>query len=152
MSLTIQQKKYAEARLQGLAIKDAALFAGCPNKTASQAGSRLEKHPNVIAYLAQLKNKESDANPIAGRDAIPASDVGIVEFYEDPAELLRHAMNDQNLDHKTRIQAAVALLPYEHKKLGESGKKEDQGSAAKDAVKGRFSPSPPPVRQLKLVN
>lgn len=153
MSLTVQQRKYAEARIDGSSIKEAALLAGCPEKSASQAGSRLEKHPSVIAHLARLKTKESDANPAAGRDTISPQVAASLDFYDDPADFLRHSMNDRSLDAKTRIQAAVALLPYEHKKLGESGKKEDQGVAAQDAVKGRFSPAPPPtVHQLKLVN
>lgn len=153
MSLSDQQRKFAEARMNGLSIKDAAVFAGCPIKTASQAGSRLEKHPNVIAHLARLKTKESDANPVAGRDAVAPSIANTMDFYEDPIEMLRHAMNDKMLDPKTRIQAAVALLPYEHKKLGESGKKEGQGEVAAGVAQGRFAPSAPPTTpQLKLVN
>jgi phage terminase small subunit len=154
MSLSEQQRKFAEARMNGLSIKDAALFAGCPEKTASQAGSRLQKHPNVLAHIGRLKTIESDANPAAGRDNSSGADAGPIAFYDDPMEMLKHAMNDRLLDAKTRIQAAMALLPYEHKKLGESGKKEDQGEAAKGAVKGRFSPAAPPptTPQLKLVN
>ena len=151
MSLSEQQRKYAEARMSNLSIRDSAIAAGCPVKTASQAGSRLEKHPAVLAHLARLKANESDANPSAGRDAPPANIDGTATFYDDPKELLRHAMNDRMLDPKTRIQAAAALLPYEHKKLGETGKKEDQGEAAKGAAKGRFSPAAPPP-QLRLVN
>lgn len=137
--------------MQGLSIKDSAIAAGCPAKTASQAGSRLEKHPNVLAHLARLKKIESDASPVAGRDASPAGvDLG-GEFFEDPKDLLRHAMNDRRLDPKTRIQAAVALLPFEHQKLGESGKKDKQATAAEGAVTGRFKPAAPPSQQLKLV-
>ncbi|MCY1384164.1 hypothetical protein D9M69_723840 [compost metagenome] len=60
-------------------------------------------------------------------------------------------MNDRRLDPKTRIQAAVALLPFEHQKLGESGKKQQQDNAAESAVTGRFKPAAPPSQQLKLV-
>lgn len=136
--------------MQGLSVKDSAVSAGCPVKTASQAGSRLEKHPNVVAHLSRLKKKESDENETAGRDPIDAVTERAMAFYEDPMEMLRHAMNDTLLDPKTRIQAAVALLPYEHKKLGETGKKEDQVGAAKGAASGRFAPAKPPA-QLKLV-
>lgn len=150
MALTEQQRKYAEARMSGLSVKNSALAAGCPEKTASQAGSRLEKHPNVVAHLSRLKHKESDENPAVGRDAVDPVVASSMGFYEDPMEMLRHAMNDRLLEPKMRIQAAVALLPYEHKKLGESGKKEDQAETAKGAVKGRFAPAAPPA-QLKLV-
>lgn len=151
MALSEQQRKYAEARMSNMSIKDSAIAAGCPEKTASQAGSRLEKHPAVIAHLARLKTKESDTNSAAGRDKIPDSVIATMPFFEDPAEMLRYAMNDRMLDPKTRLDAAKALLPYQHKKLGETGKKEDQGEAAKGAARGKFSPAAPPP-QLKLVN
>lgn len=147
-SLTEQQRRYAESRFAGLGKKDAAVAAGCPEKTASQAGSRLERHPNVLAHLSRLKSAESDANPAAGRDAPPEG--GQVEFIEDPMVFLRTVMNDRLADGKMRLQAAIALLPYSHPKLGEGGKKEQQALAAGDVVQGRFAPAPPPA-QLKLV-
>lgn len=151
MALTKQQSAYAEARFAGAGKRDAALAAGCPPKTATQAAAKLEKHPNVIAHLARLKSLESDASPAAGRDPVPEGVELSGEFFEDPKDLLRHAMNDRRLDPKTRIQAAVALLPFEHQKLGESGRKDKQATAAEDAVTGRFKPATPPSQQLKLV-
>ena len=153
MALTRQQTLYAEARFAGAGRREAALAAGCPAKTATQAAAKLERHPNVIAHLARLKHLESEATPAAGRDAVPP-DVDVElggEFFDDPKELLRHAMNDRRLDPKTRIQAAVALLPLEHQKLGESGKKQQQEKAAESVATGRFSPAAPPPSQLKLV-
>jgi len=153
MALTRQQTLYAEARFAGAGRREAALAAGCPAKTATQAAAKLERHPNVIAHLARLKHLESEATPAAGRDAVPP-DVDVElggEFFDDPKELLRHAMNDRRLDPKTRIQAAVALLPFEHQKLGESGKKQQQEKAAESVATGRFSPAAPPPSQLKLV-
>lgn len=151
MSLTEQQRKYAEARMAGHSKKDAAMAAGCPEKTAAQAGSRLEKHPNVAAHLARLKALEAETVPGAGRDAqLPQGGGGNSVFFEDPKDLLRHAMNDRALDMKTRMEAAKALMPFEHQKLGETGKKEQKESAAEGVVKGRFAPAAPP-RQLKLV-
>lgn len=135
--------------MAGLSIRESALAAGCPTKTASQAGSRLEKHPSVLAHLARLKRVESETVPGSGVDTSPA-DLEPDQFFDDPRELLKHAMNNRLLDIKARIQAAVALLPYEHQKLGESGKKEQKEKAAGEAVKGRFAPAQPPS-QLKLV-
>src|SRR5699024_1405540 len=115
-------------------------------------GSRLEKHPNVLAHLGRLKSLESDAMPAAGRDAPTPGAAGVDgEFFEDPKDMLKHAMNDRHLDPKTRLQAAIALLPFEHQKLGESGKKEQQDKAAQAAGKGRFAPSATPPAQLSLV-
>lgn len=153
MALTQQQSLYAEARFSGAGKREAALAAGCPAKTATQAAAKLEKHPNVIAHLARLKHLESEESPAAGRDAVPAGvDVELAgEFFEDPKDLLRHAMNDRKLDPKTRIQAAVALLPFEHQRLSDGGKKQQQDKAAEDVVTGRFKPAAPPSQQLKLV-
>ncbi|MCY1399368.1 hypothetical protein D9M71_144200 [compost metagenome] len=137
--------------MAGLSIREAAIAAGCPEKSASQAGSRLAKHPNVLAHLTRLKQTESDTVPGSGRDIPPPGiDLGD-EPFDDPKELLRAAMNSRLLDPKTRIQAAVALLPYEHIRLGEGGKKEQKQQAAADVVTGRFSRAAPPSPQMKLV-
>lgn len=147
MSLTNQQRLYAEARFAGLNKKDSALAAGCPERSASQAASRLEKHPNVLAHMARLKARESDSVPGAGRDEVPP---GVdMAFYDDPMDLLKAEMNNPILDPKTRIQAATALLPYLHQRQGEGGKKEKTDEAARAAATGRFKPSPPP--QLALI-
>lgn len=146
VSLTEQQRRYAEARFNGMPKKEAAIAAGCPEKTAAQAGSRLEKHPNVLAHLVRLKSVESEKNPAAGRDPAPAEQT---QFFDDPKDMLKHAMNDRLLDYKTRLEAAKALLPYEHPKVGEAGKKENQQQAAGEVVKGRFKQAAPP--QMRLV-
>ena len=149
MSLTRQQRLYAEARFAGHGKKDAALAAGCPEKTASQAGSRLERHPNVIAHLARLKAAESESVPGAGSDApLPGVDLS-ARVYDDPIDLLKAEMNNIRLDPKIRIQAATALLPYTHQKMGESGKKEKAEDAAQAAATGRFQQQPPPLRLFK---
>ena len=62
---------------------------------------------------------------------------------KDPVHFLEAVMVNQTLDAKLRIDAAKALLPYKHHKLGEGGKKEQRNEAAKK-VAGRFSPAPPP--------
>lgn len=56
-------------------------------------------------------------------------------------EFLMDVVNDETVDTVTRVAAAKALLPYQARKAsGQIGKKEDQGEAAKVAVKGVFSP------------
>lgn len=151
MSLTQQQRLYAEARMTGLSVRESALAAGCPEKSASQAGSRLEKHPNVVAHLVRLKRIESETVPGSGADTPPPPAAFDDEYCEDPREFLKKAMNDRLLESKLKIQAAIALLPYDHAKLGETGKKEQKDQAAGEVVKGRFAPAPPPPAQMKLV-
>jgi phage terminase small subunit len=57
-------------------------------------------------------------------------------------------MNDAGLEPKQRIEAAKALMPFMHKKLGEGGKKEEKAEAAKK-VANRFSPAAPPLKVVK---
>lgn len=164
MSLTAQQRLFAESRHAGLTPKEAAIAAGCPEKTAAQAGSRLNKHPNVIAHMERLRQankKPSKAKPKRPQKAAVAPDEvaaqpsldsvpeppGVYEYIDDPKEFLRQAMNNPLLDPKLQIQAAVALMPYDHAKLGEKGKKEQKVDEAEKIAKGRFSSMPPPTQK-----
>jgi phage terminase small subunit len=52
-------------------------------------------------------------------------------------------MNDCGSEARLRVDAAKALMPFVHKKLGEGGKKEQKDEAAKK-VAGRFSAGAPP--------
>ena len=151
MSLTLKQRKYAEARMTGLSKKEAAIAAGCPEKTASSNGTRMEKIPKVKDYLDRLKRIESETVPGSGYDIPPAPAIEADEYIEDPKDFLKKVMNDRLLDSKVRTQAAIALLPYDHQKLGETGKKEQKEQAAGEVVKGRFAPAAPPSTQMKLV-
>ena len=54
MALT-EKKAFALAKQKGKDNKEAAILAGCPEKTASAAGARLAKDPDVIAYLERLE-------------------------------------------------------------------------------------------------
>ena len=47
---------------------------------------------------------------------------------------------------KERIEAAKAMLPYTHKRLGEGGKKEARQGEAEKVAGGRFSAGRPPLR------
>lgn len=52
--LTAKKKAYAEARIAGKNITQSAIAAGCPAKTAPQAGSRYEKDREILAYIARM--------------------------------------------------------------------------------------------------
>lgn len=61
----------------------------------------------------------------------------------DPKEFLMSIVGDECADPRVRIDAAKALLPYTHPKLGEGGKKEQRNEEAKK-VASRFAPAAPP--------
>ncbi|MOA34304.1 hypothetical protein D3C78_1556710 [compost metagenome] len=146
MALTEQKRRYAAARLSGFSKKAAAIEAGCPEKTASQAASRYEKDLDVQAAMgravaaqpAKVKHEpQVDPNP-----HIPAPAA-------EPLEFMRQMMNDLEADPKLRLDAAKALAGFTVPRPGEAGKKGQKADAAKQAGLGRFASAPPPLRAVK---
>lgn len=145
MALTEQKRRYADARLSGLTKKEAAIEAGCPAKTASQAASRYEKDPDVQAAMGRtiaVQAKKID-EPAADPDTYIPGQV------DDPLEFFKNVTNDLEAEPKLRLDAAKAWAQYTLTKPGEAGKKEDKAKAAKDAGQGRFAAAPPPLFAVK---
>jgi phage terminase small subunit len=140
MALTEQKRRYAAARLSGVSKKQAAIDAGCPEKTAAQAATRLEKDPDVQAAMgrsvvvAQQRKNEPKIDP----------DPHIPAQAGDPLEFMRSMMNDLEAEPKLRLDAAKALAAFTVAKPGEQGKKDQKADAAKKASAGRFGQSAPP--------
>lgn len=85
------------------------------------------------------------ARPGAGRKPKEPTILVLAATYEDPAKFLAAVMNDSGTDIKIRTDAAKALMPYQHPKIGEGGKKDQKADAAKKAASGgKFSSAPPP--------
>lgn len=145
MALTGKRRVFADAVIAGKSNRDAAIAAGYSVKTASAAGSRLVKDPEVAASIAsRRKGGKKEAVPVAPPPK-PASafDLGAALAHKDPKAFLLAAMNDLELDPRQRIDAAKALMPFMHKKLGEGGKKEQKDEEAKNVAK-RFGQAAPP--------
>ena len=140
MALTEQKRRYAAARLAGASKKQAAVAAGCPEKTASQAASRLEKDPDVQAAMGRafVAEKARKEQPAVDPDPYIPAQAG------DALEFMRRMMNDLEADPKLRLDAAKALAMYTVVKPGEQGKKGQKADAAKKAAAGRFGQSAPP--------
>jgi phage terminase small subunit len=158
MALKGKKLKFAEAKMVGKSNKDAAIAAGCSVKSASAAGSRLAKDIEVVAYLATRKvaAPRQDATqpdvPITAppEKQTPTFDVNAALMHTDPKAFLLVAMNDMKMDHKLRVDAAKALMPFVHAKLGDVGKKAVRGDAAKEAA-NKFASTPPPPLPLRSV-
>ena len=145
MALTGKKKAFADAKLAGKSNKEAAIAAGYSEKTAAAAGARLVKDVNIAAYLAAAKaspGKKDKAGEQPPSDALA---------HNDPMAFLRSIMNDPGQEPRMRIDAAKAMLPYTHRKLGEEGKKEERQKAAESAAKGgsKFAPPPPPLKLVR---
>lgn len=92
--------------------------------------------------MAGVKGRSGGARPNSGPKPKEPEFV-YVPATEDPLVFLRSIMNDEGSDSKLRVDAAKALLPFVHQKLGEGGKKEQRQKDA-ESVAGRFSSAAPP--------
>ncbi|ENZ1760040.1 terminase small subunit [Pseudomonas aeruginosa] len=145
MALTEQKRRYAAARLSGMTKKQAAIEAGCPDKTASQAASRYEKDPDVQAAMGRavvVEAKKTTEPPPADPDPYIPGEV------DDPVEFFKQVTNDLAADPKLRLDAAKAWAQFTVAKPGEKGKKDEKAEAAKQAGK-KFGSTPPPLRAVK---
>ncbi|MDR6394640.1 terminase small subunit [Herbaspirillum seropedicae] len=140
MALTAKKKLFAEALLRGKSNKDAAIEAGYSAATASAAGSRLVKDPAVAAYLKACREEVAAA---AAATPVSSFDIKRALQYSDPRAFLLATMNDSKMEDKLRVDAAKALMPFMHKKLGEGGKKDARDEEAKK-VASRFPAAAPP--------
>lgn len=79
------------------------------------------------------------ARPGAGRprkNPAPAPEVpgGLLpEHFDDPKDFLRAVMNCPSVELRARAAAATALLPFEHRRMTEAGKKEGAADRARSA-------------------
>lgn len=142
MAMTDKKRRFAAALKSGASNKEAAIEAGYSDKTASAAGSRLAKDPDVIAELARKEHVEQ-AKAQAKAEGKEFNLPDLSKMYSDPLDFLKAVMNDAGEDLRYRVDAAKALMPFIHQRKGEGGKKEAKQEAA-EKVASRFSAAAPP--------
>jgi len=143
------QELFFKATLRGEKPEQAAISAGLSAKTAKAAGHRMRKHPAIVAALATIGigTKPAPTAKTTSTEESPEPDIITVEIPEtdDPKVFLAALMNCPKAGVKARLEAAKALLPFEHAKMGEKGKKEKLTDAAKGvSAGGRFALAAPP--------
>jgi phage terminase small subunit len=148
MALTGKKRAFADAVLAGFSNKEAAIRAGFSEKTASAAGSRNVKDPDVKAYLDQRRGTGATGGANVPKPPPQADEVVDIPSTTDPMEFLTNLMNEPAADIRIRADVAKALMPFKHQKLGEGGKKDQKNEDAKK-VASRFAAAAPP--QLKAV-
>lgn len=128
--LTEQRRKYAEARAKGYTKREAAIAAGCPPKTATQAAARLEKNPHVIAAIEAINGGRplelpaqapKKSQPVVSE--LPTSidrppqqvEEDPLPKTQDPVEFLRAVMNCERVPINERNKAAIKLADLEAK-------------------------------------
>lgn len=152
MALTDKKRRFADALLSGASNREAAIAAGYSEKTASQAGSKLAKDPDVIAAMGrQIRRRDAakaEVKPELKVNSPPAAGADVDDFllteFEDPRDFLVAVMNEQAAEPRLRVEAAKTLMPYVHGKVAEQGKKGQKADAAKKASTGRFGQGAPP--------
>jgi phage terminase small subunit len=167
MALTPKKRAFIAALREGASNKGAAIAAGCPEKTASAAGSRLAKDRDVINELHKLnalhpvktdvktvKGVKAQASPEGPSEPAEngepdAFDLSRALTHRDPKDFLLAVMNDFESDAKLRVDAAKALMPFVHPRKGESGKKEVAKDKAAGAAQGKFGVRKGPLSVVK---
>ena len=141
MALTEKKKMFALAKHKGMDNKNAAISAGCSEKTASAAATRFMKDQDVVDYLERLSSapNEQVVNHVV-KSIATTSNVVNAKKLSDPLEFLESVYSDPVEDMALRVNAAKAALPYVHGKVAEKGKKETKAEDAKTATStGKFA-------------
>lgn len=145
MALTDKKRRFVESKASGASNREAAEAAGYAAASASAAGSRLAKDPDVVAALEMLKVsqnvKGSPAVSEPGGQQVEGDEEGLADLpnTDDPLVWLLALMNEPNAKIFDRRNAAQSALPYFHGKKSGMGKKEQKlEDAAKVGTNSRF--------------
>src|SRR5688572_26231340 len=92
--------------------------------------------------MAGVKGRSGGKREGAGRPRKAPVEVPMAGF-DDPLTFLRSVWTGKFDASPDQVRAAIAALPYAHRKLGEGGKKEQKQEAAQK-VAGRFAAAAPP--------
>lgn len=146
------QELFFKATLRGEKPEQAAVSAGL--KSPKAAGFRMRKHPAIVAALAAVGISTSGVKPSKPGSTEEAAEADLatvdIEATEDPKKFLTDLMNSPKAGVKARLEAAKALLPFEHAKVGEKGKKATKadGAAAAAAEGNKFGARAAPLRAV----
>lgn len=77
MPLTPKDELFARASFSGKSNREAAIAAGCPEGTASAAGSRFARKPEVIEFIKHLQQAEEQAAKEVSLEEKPQSNTNL---------------------------------------------------------------------------
>jgi phage terminase small subunit len=141
MALTGKKQKFADAVFAGFSNKEAAIRAGYSEASAGPAGSRLVKDADIVAYLEKKQLAPPPTRGKAGKptSSKPEAPPPEVSDETDPLEFLRGVMSGRIDANITQVKAATSMLPFTHKRLGETSKKaQAEEDAAEVAGAGKY--------------
>ncbi|MEE3505680.1 terminase small subunit [Pseudomonas sp. 10C3] len=161
MALTDKKRRFADALLSRASKSQAAIDAGYSVKTAPQAGSKLSKDKDVTGYLQRRGTSDQPPPKVKSEVKKVKSEVKKVNSdeagtpdaltFDTRALLERIARDNEKLNPDLAAKIALGLMPYDHPKKGDVGKKEAAETASQKAAKGKFGPSAPPPTHLRSV-
>lgn len=163
MALTTKKRRFAESKVGGATNKEAAIAAGYAASSASAAGSRLIKDPDVIECIEKL-NAQLAVKSAAAESAGQAEDcqgpeqsesggeyLDSIPYTEDPLTWLLALMNEPQAKVFDRRNAAQKAVDFIHSKKSDAGKKAAKNEAAKQVAGGKFAAAKAPghLRSVK---
>ena len=163
MALTTKKRRFAESKVGGATNKEAAIAAGYAASSASAAGSRLIKDPDVVESIEKLKAKLDVKGAPRNGDSMPGDspDPSLLEpggdfldsipYTEDPLTWLLALMNEPQAKVFDRRNAAQKAVDFIHSKKSDAGKKAAKNEAAKQVAGGKFAAAKAPghLRSVK---
>ena len=149
-------EKFLAATLRGATPEEAAIAAGLSEKTARVAGARLRKKPAIVEALAAIGISTPGAPAVGPKvthsEPEPEEEpIDDLPKTEDSLEFLEAVVANPRIPLGRRMEAAKTLLPFQHAKIGEKGKKQTKADGAKQTAAGGdvYSTRKPP--SLKAV-
>lgn len=134
--MTRKQRRFIELKIMGVANKEAAIEAGYAPNSADVTAGKLMMRADVREAIEQGQASSG----VDSKQAMPRA------HYPDSLTFLMDAMNNAALPVAMRMDAARHLLPYQHARLGEKGKKEKrlEDAAVLTGGRSRFATGKPP--------
>lgn len=146
MALTQKQEQFARLVAGGTDELDAIKKTGYKASSASKQAYRMAQNMAVQNRIAELKaiyaiqKSDKDSEPKQAKQAISANYETLLQEKLSALDFLRSVYTDACNDMKTRIQAAMAVLPYEEAKVAQIGKKDSEKDTAKSkSEQGKFA-------------
>lgn len=139
--MTPKMRRFVALKAMGVANKEAAIQAGYAANSADVSAGKLMMRADIKAAI-------EEAQTSSGSEAAQGMPR---QHYPDSLTFLVDVMNHAAFPVAMRMDAARHLLPYQHAKLAEQGKKAKRKEEADKQTKaGRFRSDAPP--HLRLVD
>jgi len=158
--LTDKQQAFVHNKVAGMKSPEAAVAAGYSPVSARIQATQLMARADIKTAIAAAKRMHKATNgtpaPREADDDVDDNPKNRMpkDKYTDAKEFLTDAMNHKHLPVAARAEYAKALMPYQHARIGETGKKDKAKDRAKEIVaeggkRGVYTPKGPP--RLRVV-